>query len=438
VARRHLLIGGGPASIAAAEAIRAADDAAEITLVSDDNGYYSRPGLAYLLAREVPEARLFPFTPADFDTLRLSRVEGHARRLDLERREVVLDDGRALTYDRLLLATGSRAVPAHVPGTDLDGVVKLDDLADARDIIRRSATCKGAVVVGGGITAVEIVEGLRARKVQVDYLMRQDRYWRNVLSETESAVVEEDLVRTGVRVRRFTELARIIGRDGRVAGVETGDGDTIPCDLVAVAIGVRPRIGLAAEAGLDCGRGVLVDDHLQASAEGVYAAGDIAETARPGTDRRTLEVLWHSAVMKGRTAGRNMAGEPAETYQPGVPLNITRLAGLRTTIIGTVGKGVDTDLDGLQRGDSQTWSELGEATIVETRDDGARIRLALGARCIVGAVVIGDQTLSFPLQELIEERVDVSHAAAELAAPGTNVAGLVDGLWTQWTRTRDA
>jgi NAD(P)H-nitrite reductase large subunit len=432
VARRHLLLGGGPATIAAAEAIRAADQSAEITIVSDDTGYYSRPGLAYLLAREVPEARLFPFTPTDFAALRVTRIEAHAQRLDPERHEVLLDDGRPLVYDRLLLATGSRAVPAHAPGADLDGVVKLDDLADARDIIRRSAASKGAVVIGGGITALEIVEGLRAHRVPVVYLMRQDRYWRNVLSATESALVEEELGRSGVQVRSFTEVGRIVGRDGRVVAVEIGDGETISCDLVAVAIGVRPRVDLAREAGLDCARGVLVDDHLRTSDADVYAAGDIAETAQPGTGRRTLEVLWHSAVMKGRTAGRNMAGGPLAVYDPGVPLNITRLAGLRTTIIGTVGKGDDADLDGLQRGDSQTWSELGDATLVETRSDGARIRLALGARSIAGAVVIGDQSLSFPLQELIESRADVGAARASLAAPGADVPGIVDALWTEW------
>ena len=322
-------------------------------------------------------------------------------------------------------------MPARVPGADLVGVLKLDDLADARQIMRRSARSKGAVVVGGGITALEIVEGLRARRVPVHYLMRQDRYWRNVLSETESAVVADELRRSGVHVHPFTELARIVGRGGRVAAVETAAGETISCDIVAVAIGVRPSIELAREAGLECGRGVLVDERLRTSADDVFAAGDIAETLGPAGGRRTLEVLWHSAVLKGRTAGRNMAGEPVHAYEPGVPLNITRLAGLKTTIIGAVGRGKDADLEALSRGDSQSWSELGEATLVETHGGGARIRLALGERSIAGAVVIGDQALSFPLQELIEARADVSAVSSALTAPGADVTRIVQDHWSR-------
>ena len=174
-------------------------------------------------------------------------------------------------------------MPARVPGVELDGVVKLDDLDDARDIIRRSAAAKNAVVVGGGITALEIVEGLRAHGVHVDYFMRQDRYWRNVLSERESQSVEEELRTGGVRIRRFTELARIVGREGRVVAVETGEGTRIPCDLVAVAIGVRPRIELARAAGLACERGVLVDEYLRTSEEDIFASGDVAETPNPVT-----------------------------------------------------------------------------------------------------------------------------------------------------------
>jgi NAD(P)H-nitrite reductase large subunit len=435
--RRHVLIGGGPATIAAAETIRSADAAADIVIVSADlHGYYSRPGLAYLLAREVPEKRLFPYAEADFAALRAARVSGRAARLDAAAHRVELEGGRTLEYDRLLLATGSTAVATRVPGADLDGVVKLDDLGDARAIIRRAARARHAVVVGGGITALEIVEGLHAQRVAVDYFMRQDRYWRNVLSERESAAVEHGLRRSGVRVRPFTELARIVGRGGRVAAVETGDGETIACDLVAVAIGVRPRIELAREAGLDCGRGVLVDDQLRTSVPDVFAAGDIAETVHPASGRRTLEVLWSSAVLKGRTAGLNMATEPVHAYRPGVPLNITRLAGLKTTIIGTVGSGKDADLEGLSRGDSQTWSELGEATIVETEQDGARVRLALGGRAIAGAVVMGDQALSFPLQELIEAGADTGDVHADLTAPGADVARIVRDRWQAWSAAR--
>ena len=433
MARRHLLIGGGPGAVAAVEAIRGADPDADIGLISaDPHGYYSRPGLAYYLAKEIPERSLRPFSPAEFAAMGVTPVIARVASIHPAGHKVALQNGDELAYDRLLIATGSTAVPARVPGIELDGVVKLDDLDDARDIIRRSVAAKHAVVVGGGITALVIVEGLRAHGVHVDYFMRQDRYWRNVLSERESRAVEEELQKGGVRLHQFTELARIVGREGHVVAAETSEGTQIPCDLVAVAIGVRPRIELAKAAGLACERGILVDEYLRTSEEDIFASGDVAETPNPVTGRRTIEVLWHSAMHKGRIAGLNMAGRPVHAYREGPSLNITRLAGMNTTIIGAVGSGKDADLEGLSRGDSQTWSELGDAVLVEAQADGARNRLEIVDRAVVGAVVMGEQALSFPLQELIEAHADLGGAAQRLAAPGAPVADLITSSWRDW------
>ena len=354
---------------------------------------------------------------------------------------MVLESGRRLAYDRLLLATGSSAIRADVPGSDLDGVVKLDNLDDARDIVRRARRAKAAVVVGGGITALEVVEGLRARGLHVHYFLRRERYWSNVLSETESRVVEQRLLSEGVEIHQYTELAAITGRAGRVDGVrtrggETGDGssvgDVIPCQIVAVAVGVRPRVELARAAGLPCARGVLADEYLRTGDPDIYAAGDIAEVADPATGRRVLDVLWNSAAAKGRVAGLNMATEPRHHYPEDPPLNITRLAGLHTTIIGKVGNGEDADLQGLARGDSQVWSELGEAAVVEAERGEAHVRLALGERTIDGAVVMGDQTLSYSLQELIETRAEVN----EIATLDDRLADMICRVRDDWRACR--
>ena len=428
--RRHVLVGTGPAAIAAAEMIRRKDDRAEIVIVGDEpHGYYSRPGLAYYLANEIPEDRLFPFAPGDLARLDAEWLVDRAVHVDRARRQVTLRGGRQLPFDRLLLATGSRAIASDVAGAELDGVVKLDDLDDARDLIRRGHAAKAAVVVGGGITALEIVEGLQSRGVRVHYFMRKARYWSDVLSESESRIVEQGLRTGGVELHDFTNLASILGRQGRVVGVETEDGVRIACDLVAVALGVRPQKELAEAAGLDCERGVLVDEHLCSSDPDVFAAGDIAEVLEPSTGRRTLEVLWNSAVDKGRIAGLNMATEPRYVYEAGVPLNVTRLAGHDVTIIGTVGHGKGGDLRGLSRGDSQIWAEAGEEAMVESQSGDDHIRLALSQRTIAGAVVMGDQEVSFPLQEMIGRRADVSDIWASLMEPAAQLAEIVRRFW---------
>ena len=268
---------------------------------------------------------------------------------------MTLESGQELPYDRLLIATGSRAIPVDVPGARLDGVTKLDDLDDVRGLIKRSRTAKAAVVIGGGITAIEIVEGLRAHKVHVHYFMRKDHYWSDVLSDSESHIVEQGLRTQGVEIHFFAKLARILGQDGRVVGVETEDGQRIACDLVAKAFGVLPQVELAKAAGLDCGRGILVDQYLRSSGDDIFAAGDLAEVRDASSERRTVEVLWSSAVAKGRIAGLNMAGGSLHAYEAAAPLNVTRLAGLKFTIMGTVGRGKDSDLEGIARGGSETW-----------------------------------------------------------------------------------
>ena len=345
---------------------------------------------------------------------------------------MTLESGRQLVYDRLLLATGSKAIGTRVPGAELDGVVTLDGMDDARGIVRRCGKGKVAVVVGGGITALEIVEGLRARGVHVHYFMRKERYWSNVLSESESRIVELALQREGVEIHTFTDLAAIRGRGGKVAAVETSGDDVIPCDIVAAAVGVRPRIELARAAGLPCDRGILVDEYLRAGDPDIYAAGDIAETADARTGHRQLEVLWNAALLKGRVAGLNMATEPAHTYFQNASINVTRLAGLHTTIIGTVGNGTDADLEGLSRGDSQIWSELSDKAVVEAGRGDAHIRLALDEHTIAGAVVIGDQTVSYPLQEFIDERVDVTAIRPALEARAAPVVEIIDRLFADW------
>ena len=433
MAQRHVMIGSGPAAMTAAETIRGLDADAEIVIVSaEGHGYYSRPGLAYYLAKEVPEEGLFPFSSQDFERLDLHLLHDRAARVSPAAHRVTLESGQELPYDRLLIATGSRAIPVDVPGARLDGVTKLDDMNDARDLIRRSRTAKAAVVIGGGITAIEIVEGLRAHKVHVHYFMRKDHYWSDVLSDSESHIVEQGLRTQGVEIHFFAKLARIIGQDGRVVGVETEDGQRIACDLVAVAFGVLPQVELAEAAGLDCGRGILVDQYLRSSHDDIFAAGDLAEVRDASSERRTIEVLWSSAVAKGRIAGLNMAGESLHAYEPAAPLNVTRLAGLKFTIMGTVGRGKDSDLEGIARGGSETWHGLGDAAVVEAQVGEAHVRLVFGESTMAGAVVIGDQTLSFPLQEIIAARADVSAIVADLQAPSAPLAELIDHFWRDW------
>jgi nitrite reductase (NADH) large subunit len=429
---RYVIVGAGAAGIAAAESIRGQDPSGEILLVGAESyGYYSRPGLAYFLTGEISEKFLFPFNGHDFDRLRLQRLHARVVALLPDARRVLLEDGRHLPYDRLLLATGSLAAKPPLPGIDLSGVVKLDHLDDARNILRRCGRRRTAVVLGGGITALEIVEGLHARHVRTHYLLRGGRYWSGVLDETESHIVERRLQEKGVEIHFNTEVAEILGKRGRVTGVLTRDARHIHCDLVAIAIGVRPRKELAEEAGLATERGILVDEYLQTSVTGVFAAGDVAQVFDPFSGQAVLDTLWSTAVAQGRCAGKNMAGA-ATPYYKSVAFNVTRLAGLTTTIIGTVGQGRDADLLAIARGDSETWRQMSDARVAENSFDVNRLRILIGERHLLGAIIMGDQTLSRPLRDLIAHQADIGPIREHLLQPERRLGDLITEFWTSW------
>jgi NADPH-dependent 2,4-dienoyl-CoA reductase/sulfur reductase-like enzyme len=429
--RRYVMIGSGVAAISAAEAIRQQFPSADILLIGDEKyGYYSRPGLAYYLTGEIDEEQLYPLGLQDFQRLNLQPLHARVTRIYPGEHQVQLHDGTLIPYDCLLIATGARAARIPVSGGELEGVLKLDNLNDARRILRNARRARSAVVVGGGITALEIVEGLRARGVKTHYFLRRDRYWSNVLDEVESRIVEQRLREEGVQIHYHTELAEIIGKNGRVNGVRTVDGRSMKCEIVAVAIGIRPRKELAEKAGLKTDRGILVNECLQTSEEDIFAAGDVAQVYDPFTGKYVLDSLWGPARDQGHVAGLNMAGNKI-TYRKAMAFNVTRLAGLTTTIVGTVGHGVDDDLVGIARGDSEIWRQLPDAITAQDNFEVNRLRLLVGRKTLIGGLLMGDQTLSRAVHHLVNEQVDITPIRDQLLKPNAPVADLIASFWIE-------
>ena len=426
---RYVIVGSGVAGIAAIEAIRSLDREGEVIMIGDDpHGFYSRPGLAYYLTGELHDKALFPRTASAYRKMKFRYLKGRVNRILRETRGLDLEGGISLSYDRLLLAVGAQAAPLKVPGAELDGVLKLDHLEDAKAFLKHARRGRTAVVVGGGITALEMVEGFIARGVKVHYLLRGDRYWGTVLDEQESRIVERRLEEDGVKLHFHSEVAEVLGRKGRVSGVRLVDGKTLTCDLVAYAIGIRPRLELAKQVGLEFERGILVNEYLQTNDPAIYAAGDVAQVYDPASGRSVLDSLWGPARQQGYAAGLNMAGKRT-AYRKIIPFNVTRLAGLTTTIIGMVGGGRDDDLVGIARGDSETWRQVPEAIVAQTGFDVNRLRLLVGERTLMGAVVMGDQKLSFPLEKIISEGVDISPIRERLLAPQARVSDVIADFW---------
>lgn len=427
--RRYVVVGLGVAGIAAISALRVRDRSAEIILVGNEtHGFYSRPGLAYYLTGEIPEKQLSIFSKDDWRSLNIQFLNAQATRLDPRQHHLVLGTDNIVTYDRLLLSTGSTAAPINVPGANLPQVVKLDDLEDTRRILALTRRIKTAVVVGGGILSLEMVEGLHSRGVSVHYLLRGGRYWPNILDEVESHMVEHRLEQIGIHLHYHTEIAEILGKHGNVTGVRTTAGEVLSCGMVCVGIGVKPRMELAQAAGLAIEKGILVNEHLQSSDADIFAAGDVAQVVDPITGKSFIDTLWIPAREKGATAAINMDGGN-QAYKRSLVVNVLRLAGIMTTIIGAVGSGVDEDLVSIARGSSETWMQLPNTIAMESNLDVNHVRLMIGEQTLLGAIVMGDQKLSIPLQDLIAAGTDIT-PIRNLLQPDAPLGQILMDFWT--------
>jgi NAD(P)H-nitrite reductase large subunit len=433
---RYIIIGAGVAGLAAAEAIRSRDKKGEILMISDDqHGFYSRPGLAFYLSNEIPSKQLFPQHQRDWLRNNVRFMKGHIIKILVPEQEIELGSSGRLSYDRLLIAVGSTAAPIKTPGNNLEAVVKLDDFNDALGIRKLASKAKTAVVIGGGITALELVEGLASQNVKVHYFLRGDRYWSNVLDENESRIIEHKLLEDGVQIHFQSEVIEILGKRGRVDSVITNKKEIIKCQIVGYAVGIKPCLDLVRNSGLEIDRGVLVNEYMQTSAPDVYAAGDIAQVFDPISKRFILDSLWNPAREQGYTAGLNMFGGN-EVYRKEIPYNVTRLAGVTTTIIGMVGADdVDEDMVEIARGDSETFRQLPNAISLKSGSDVNHVRLLMGEKTLVGALIMGDQTLSRPIKDLILGQVDISQIHDKLKNNEETLGDLLVDRWIEWKQS---
>lgn len=426
---RYVLVGSGVAAIAAAQSIRAQDDQAEIHIISDEpDGYYSRPGLAYFITGELSQKQIFPFKDKDFHQLGVIRHTDTVLAVKPATQQVTLARLGDLVYDRLLLATGSQALRLSCPGSEAQGIIKFDTLADAKNILHLAKRKGHAVVVGDGLISLEIVEGLAAQGMFVHYILRSERFWMNVLDDVEAGIIEERLKKMGVTLYHQAEVAEILNNGKVVSGVRLKDGRQIACSLLGAAVGVQPRTELAESCGVKTGRGFLVDECMRTNVEHIYAAGDAAEVVDSASGRSYLYSQWYPAREQGKIAGVNMAGGCTQ-YRKTTPFSVTRLTDIQTAIMGSVGWEHLEDAHELARGEDEAWRLVTNALPARVRHDINRSRILVGEKNLVGAVVMGDQTLSHPLFRYIDQKIDITPIRQALLEPEADVLQILSDYW---------
>lgn len=334
----YLIIGNGIAGVTAAELLRTEDSAATIGVIADDPfPVYYRPALKDYLGGKVREDKLWARPSSFYQNYNILFLPDRVVTIQPEQHTIQLQSKRQIGYEKLLLANGARAATLECRGVNLSGVTTLRSVADYQEIVQRLDTVKHVVVSGSGTLALETVETLRHRGVEVSHLIRKRRLWSEVLDVTASDLVLQQEVRDGVDVHLEEEIVEILGDRREVAAVMTSRGKRIACDMVLIAIGIEPNIDFIQPAGIACGRGVRVDSKMRTNVPDIYAAGDVLETVVEARTGRTRVIgQWYPAIQQARAAAYSMLDllDNDVPFRPDTFYNASFLYGLDFASVG--------------------------------------------------------------------------------------------------------
>jgi NAD(P)H-nitrite reductase large subunit len=306
---RIVIIGNSVAMVGAVEAIRKYDTSSEIVVISDETYHvYSRPLISYYLGNLVSEEKMI-YREKDF--YRKNKVETvfgiKAISIDERKKEVYLENGDSISFDKLLIATGGKPIIPPVEGLNKKNVHTFIKMDDAKKLKEAAKPGSKAVIVGGGLIGFKAAEGLHHLGVDVTIVELADRILSTILDAEGASLVSQSLQNDGIKIITGTTVDKIIG-DEYVKGVLLKNGQELEADNLIIAIGVVPNVDVVKNTSISINRGILVDNTMKTSVEDVYAAGDVAEGYDMLVESNRVVPIWPNAYMQGEIAGYNMIG----------------------------------------------------------------------------------------------------------------------------------
>ncbi len=379
---KYVIIGAGVAGIEAAKTIRQKDNTGEILMISKDTEVHSRCMLHKFIAGERDEQGL-DFTEHDFfKNYRVDWKKGAAvTAVCPDAKEIALDNGEKVSYDKLLLANGADSfIPPVGELRKASNVYGLRNLSDAQAIVKEAEQDQNVLVIGSGLVGLDAACGLLERGKKITIVEMADRILPVQLDEHAASAYQKLFENAGVRfVLGRKASGAVCEADGRIHKVTLDNGEEIPCDLLIVAAGVRSSTACLEGSGIACERGVTVDACLKTSKEDIYAAGDITG----------LSGIWPNAANQGKIAGANMCGG-SETYDDTYAIkNTINFFGLVTLCVGRI---LEEEGDGIQ--------------IREDKTQYKRVIVKDGK--VEGVLLQGDIAHAGTWQYLIKNRIDIS------------------------------
>ena len=306
----HVIVGNGIAGLTAAQVIRKFGRGIDVTLVSEEKyPAYSPCVFPNYISGEIGRERIFLNRHEDYLKMGIHPTFGkRVLEVHTDEKKVFLEDGSSLRYDKLVIATGSEPIIPRIDGVEKKGVFTLKTLGNVDEFLAYPK--RKIAIVGAGFIGVETAMALKMKGYDVALIESLDHVLPAAFDEEPARIIEMALQKRGIKILTGEKVTQILGGN-ELKGIEVG-GREIKCDAVVLATGMKPRVDLAKRAGIKIGelRGILTDERMSTSAEGVYACGDCTESRDLVTGRSTLNLIWPNAVLQGWVAGHNCVGIP--------------------------------------------------------------------------------------------------------------------------------
>lgn len=335
-----VIIGNGISGVTLARHVRKLSDK-KITIVSAETDYFfSRTALMYVYMGHMKFEHTQPYENWFWEKNRIELKKGYVNAIDTDNKTLHFTEGDAMSYDKLVIATGSKPNKFGWPGQDLKGVQGLyskQDLDNMQQTAPDNKTCKHAVIVGGGLIGIEMAEMLNSRDIPVTFLVRETSFWNGVLPEGESQMINRHIKNHHIDLRLNTNLKEIKSdENGNVKSIIIEEtGEEIACNLVGLTAGVSPNISFLKDSKIETKRGVLVNRYLETNIKDVYAIGDCAEQHEAIGNRRPIEAVWYTGRMMGETLAQTICGNKLQ-YKPGHWFNSAKFLDIEYQTYGWV------------------------------------------------------------------------------------------------------
>ena len=368
----HVILGAGPAGVIAADTLRKQDTEAKITLIGgEDEPPYSRMAIPYFLSGRIDEEGTYlRQDQGHYKNLGIDVMHARASGVDTKNKTLSLEDGKELSYDRLLIATGASPIRPPVDGLDLPGVLTCWTLADAREILDRAHKKDEVVLMGAGFIGSIILEALVSRGVKLTVVEMEDRMVPRMMDETAGGMLKRWCEEKGVKILTGTQITQITRQKNRL-DISLSTGNSLQAKLVVVAAGVAPNIGFLEGSGIKAKQGVTVNGFLRTSAKDVYAAGDVAQGKDMSTGKFSVLAIQPVAADHGRIAALNMTGHKTP-HDGSLNMNVLDTIGLVSSSFGA--------WEGVKGGENAHMSD----------EDGYRyLRLEFDGDRLAGAQAVG-------------------------------------------------